>query len=187
MDEPKYLIVTELTQKEFGRIFSKISVDPETGCWNWTGALDIHGYGVLNYHGKTTKVHRLIYAKTVEPIPSGNHPSKELDHLCDNPKCCNPKHLKLCTHKENVLRGHGPTAINARKVYCKNGHILPASSNRNDGTRYCKVCWKAYNASETAKERKRQWAKKNYCANRRELNKERSDYRRKAKLKSKQS
>jgi hypothetical protein len=36
----------------------------------------------------------------VGPVPEG----LELDHLCENPPCCNPAHLEPVTHAENNRR-----------------------------------------------------------------------------------
>jgi hypothetical protein len=54
----------------------------------------------------------------VGPIPEG----LVIDHLCRNRGCINPTHMEPVTNAENVLRGEGPTAVNARKTHCKRGH-----------------------------------------------------------------
>ena len=68
------------------------------------------------------------------PIPVG----AELDHLCGMRDCVNPDHLELVTHRENVLRGRGPTAANARKRRCeKHGDLLTAKYGEG---RRCHKC-----------------------------------------------
>lgn len=66
----------------------------------------------------------------------------ELDHLCRNRRCCRPDHLEPVTHKENVLRGMAPSAINARKTHCKRGHEFTAENiyPSPDGVRRCREC-----------------------------------------------
>lgn len=80
------------------------SIDAVSGCWNWNGALNKHGYGVTGrtVHGivKTTTTHRVFYTQAKGPIPEGMH----LDHLCRNRRCVNPDHLEPVTAKENVAR-----------------------------------------------------------------------------------
>lgn len=58
--------------------------------------------------------HVVAYEYLVGPIPEG----LTLDHACDNPPCCNPDHLRPMTIRDNILRGAGPAALNARKERC---------------------------------------------------------------------
>lgn len=131
MDNTEYLIVS-LTPAEEKRIFSKISIDEKTGCWNWLGALlSGRGYGVINFRGRTEYMHRIMYAWKIAPLPKGVGVGiPVIDHIiCNNSSCCNPDHLKLGPQKRNVLRGKSPMAINARKVFCIRGHRLPEKPN----------------------------------------------------------
>lgn len=89
-------------------------------CWEWIGTVNSGGYGSFN-DGRQFKAHRWSYARFKGPIP----PSLTLDHLCRNRRCVNPDHLEPVTNRENILRGNGPTAENARKTHCKRGHPLP--------------------------------------------------------------
>ena len=54
----------------------------------------------------------------------------------------NPDHLEAVTGKENVLRGIGLSATNARKTHCKNGHELSGDNLYvvPDGSRSCRRC-----------------------------------------------
>jgi len=69
-------------------------------------ATDDAGYLMLSVEGKTTRLHRLIYQRLNGVIPDG----MEVRHLCHNKKCCNPDHLAVGTHQENMddnkLNGH---------------------------------------------------------------------------------
>lgn len=59
--------------------------------------------------------HRLAYEMTYgASIASGD----VLDHLCKEKSCVNPSHLEPVSQQENVLRGRGACALNARKIVC---------------------------------------------------------------------
>ncbi len=143
------LIVTP-TPKEIMGFFNKISIDQITGCWNWTGAHNSKGYGNMRYNKKTIAPHRVMYAWLRASIPTGNGKNiPELDHVvCKNRGCCNPFHLELVLHKENILRGYSPSAIHARKKTCKEGHLLPDEytivNKKGKRERKCIICRKNY-------------------------------------------
>ena len=108
-------------------------------CWVWKGAPIKNGYGQYRRKGtRSCYVHRLVYEALVGPIPEG----KFLDHLCRNRLCVNPGHLEIVTNRENVLRGVGPTAVNAQKTHCKRGHPLEGENLYlyKDGRRDCRQC-----------------------------------------------
>lgn len=120
-------------------LMERIHVEPNTGCWLWSGSTSSDGYGNARIGGKTVLVHRAIYEATHGNIPKG----LVLDHeVCDTPACVNPDHLRPKANRDNVLRGVGPTATNARKAACKNGHQLSGNNLyvRPSGHRQCRAC-----------------------------------------------
>lgn len=105
------------------RFRSRVSIDPETGCWFWTGSDQGRGYGLFKPDPSAKRwnmAHRVSYETLVGKIPDG----LQLDHLCRVRHCVNPRHLEPVTVRENVLRGISPPAVNARKRFCKYGHRL---------------------------------------------------------------
>lgn len=59
---------------------------------------DKDGYGVFKLGGRMHKAHRLAWALHNGQDPAG----KVVMHICDNPPCVNPEHLKLGTIKDNL-------------------------------------------------------------------------------------
>jgi hypothetical protein len=130
--------MTDYDALEFGRFMDKVSPEPNSGCWLWTGGVRCGGYGQLWSGGKQVVAHRFAYEQFVGPIPSG----LTLDHLCRVRCCVNPRHLEPVTQKENVLRGFGPTAENKRTTHCQQGHeYTPENTLIIAGvSRRCRTC-----------------------------------------------
>ena len=114
------------------------------GCWSWLGHHAWNGYARVSWRGRNTAAHRVAYELLIGPIPDG----LTLDHLCRNRGCVNPFHCEPVTNGENVLRGEGPPAQNARKTHCKNGHPYTEENtyrSPTSGWRKCKVCRAEWN------------------------------------------
>lgn len=133
---------------------SKIQPEPNSGCWLWTAATNGDGYGYVKLpeNGFYARAHRVVYAFYKGNIPEG----RVIDHLCRVRCCVNPEHMRVATDRENVLAGVGPTAQNALKTICCNGHSLVNAyvfRRKRDGRlgRQCRECQaersRAYEAS----------------------------------------
>lgn len=92
------------------RLLDKITPEPNSGCWLWTGFVHPSGYGVIRTGNKNTYAHRCSYELFVGAVPEG----LQLDHICRVRCCVNPAHLEPVTPQENVLRG-----LNGRLRYQK--------------------------------------------------------------------
>lgn len=107
----------------------------EQGCWEWSLWRTPAGYGRAKFSGRTSAVgaHRISYETHVGPIPDG----MTVDHLCFNPPCVNPEHLRLLTRSENAKNQR-----DAHKTHCKWGHELSPENvrRRRNGRRDCKTC-----------------------------------------------
>jgi len=137
----------EISPKDLERFLSKISVScinfyNNTPCWEWQAGLSHNGYGIFKLKRKMWRAHRLSYT-----LHKGNLIKElQLDHLCRNRVCCNPKHLKQGTAKVNILRGESFSAVNARKTHCKRGHEFTKDNTYvyPNGRRSCKICQKIH-------------------------------------------
>lgn len=149
------------------RIAARVRVDPETGCWIWTGAKRGNGqygyYGDVGYEGRRFSTHRLVYSLLVRPPTEGD----VFDHLCGRKLCCNPTHLESVTLAENARR----SAAQRLKTHCPKGHPYTRTSY---GVRQCEPCrreWERHRrrdpvVRERQREAERKWRQRNPDAKR---------------------
>lgn len=85
------------------RFLSKVFINPENDCWEWQATIYPSGYGQF-YWGhiegkdKTIKAHRAAWLILKGEVPW----HLQVLHKCHNRKCCNPDHLYLGTHADNM-------------------------------------------------------------------------------------
>ena len=101
------------------------------------------GYGLVNVGGKMRGAHRVWWLAHGRAIPDG----MQLDHLCRNRACVRLDHLEPVTRKENLLRGIGFVAQQARRTNCPRGHEYDVVYR---GHRHCLQCDR-----ESSRERRR--------------------------------
>lgn len=111
----------------------KYEVDPDTGCWTWTGRIT-KGYGEHIYREGGRKryigAHRAVYLASGREIPDG----LQLDHLCRNTVCVNPEHLEPVTGKENVRRAMEATGTWGRpRAESLEGRVGCGKHGQEDG------------------------------------------------------
>jgi hypothetical protein len=84
-------------ERALKNLFSKIAVAGPDECHMWTGA-NVRRYGVVTVALRHMLVTRLLWAITHGSIAEGF----DVLHSCDNPPCCNLRHLFLGTHQDNM-------------------------------------------------------------------------------------
>jgi HNH endonuclease len=73
----------------------------ENSCWIWKKSTQDHrGYGQTYLNGKHYRAHRLAF------LLSNGYLPEAVCHKCDNPSCCNPKHLFPGTNGLNNTDRH---------------------------------------------------------------------------------
>src|SRR5260370_41991285 len=84
------------------RFWEKVENASGADCWQWLGSVSEGRYGHIGTkrNGKyvTVGADRVDWELTFGLIPKGMF----VCHLCNNPGCCNPSHLKIDTHVGNM-------------------------------------------------------------------------------------
>lgn len=91
------------------KFFSKLKLDPLTGCMEWQGEITKGGYGRVSIYLNPGYVHyaaHRVAAYLAGMIASprgieGGLGDQNVLHKCDNRKCCNPEHFFLGSHADN--------------------------------------------------------------------------------------
>ncbi len=93
------------------RFWDKVKTQGNDQCWPWTASTDLSGYGRFGFREILLSAHRVAWEITYGDIPFKKH----VLHHCDNPRCCNPEHLFIGTHQDNMAdrdkKGRGKTCV----------------------------------------------------------------------------
>lgn len=81
------LPLSNVPGKDVARFWSKVRISQPDECWEWTGSIRPSGHGGVKWPGQQL-AHRVAYL-----LAYGESPAV-VAHLCFNPACCNPAHLR---------------------------------------------------------------------------------------------
>ncbi len=147
----------EITPKNIGKFLARVNILVENGCWYWSagkcGTPSVYGkFNPTRHSG--TPAHRFSYEVFVGPIP----PKMQIDHICAEPLCVNPFHLRVCTARENIFSPYTlhPMRLHAEKTHCLRGHEFTPENTYIQPSkptgRLCRICKKLH-AAKAWKER----------------------------------
>ena len=129
----------EMDKGDLERFFSRFVVDPDTGCWEWSGSKLKPGYGRFWLNGKTRLAHRVHFHHVV----GIKRNESEICHTCHNPGCIRIAHLYEGDAKTNSDdKMEAGRCFNSNKTHCPLGHPYDGSNTivRVNGGRECRKC-----------------------------------------------
>lgn len=146
---PKMSPLPHLTAAQIEKFAKQIDIpEDEDDCWLWRRGRQNKGYGVVEIHGQR-------YAHRVAYVVLGGHDDPEdmfVLHRCDVPHCCNPSHLFLGTHIDNMddmnrkgrgARGQGRPKLTVNQVQEIRQRLRDGCPNDESLAREFKVSWAA--------------------------------------------
>jgi len=132
-------VKTELTEKQVERFWGYVLKGKPNECWPWNRSITPKGYGKFSLWPKGwVGAHRVALFTKIGPYDGWAL------HSCDNPICCNPKHLYLGDHQRNMSDAR--TRGTMLRDHCRRGHIRTPENTYTylaaDGRTYrrCRDC-----------------------------------------------
>lgn len=91
------------TEMQKARFWSRVDLQGYNDCWPWKASTHTKGYGqvglTVDGHFRMHRAHKVAYEiindMMIRPWVHGLH-------SCDNPICCNPRHVFLGTNLDNM-------------------------------------------------------------------------------------
>ncbi len=113
----------QYTAKYANRFWGNVAITADDNkCWEWKRSTDKDGYGQF-YLSDNTGWHRQLSHRGAWEMTNGEIPKGLcVLHKCDNPKCCNPKHLFLGTKLDNTL-----------DMFAKGRGFIPPAQGEDNG------------------------------------------------------
>lgn len=107
-----------------------ITANPDK-CWEWQKGKR-GKYGGCSFNKREQMAHRVAWQLTYGEIPKGMC----VCHKCDNPICCNPKHLFLGTHQDNM---RDMNEKGRHKWHSMKGEVHPKHKLTNEDVQYIRA------------------------------------------------
>lgn len=139
----KLIVLTEEARAKFLALVDARGPDE---CWPWAGTINTNGYGHFSA-GSRGQTH--IASRVAWFLANGRQPQESVCHSCDNPPCCNPAHLWVGTHDQNMKDMQRKARHSRRRqTHCCRGHeFTPENTRHRKGSRFCIECIRLRNAA----------------------------------------
>ncbi len=98
MPRLKFRPFSEFPKHRLDEFWNNVLIGEPSECWPWLASEGSTGYGQFGIDCKPWIASRIAYYSQygIDPM------EHEVCHRCDNPPCCNPFHLFLGTHSDNM-------------------------------------------------------------------------------------
>lgn len=94
------------------RIIDKVTFEPNSGCWLWTGGVSSYGYAASQIKGRQVLMHRIVFEMHKGSVPKDGI----LSHLCNVRCCVNPDHIELWRESSNRNESVQGGVVEAREI-----------------------------------------------------------------------
>ena len=108
-----------MSLKERMVFWKYVDSTPLGACWAWKGGRSKKGYGQFKISGVTYLAHRVMYEYYNGVVACAD---VCILHMCDNPECVNPGHLRAGSRIENIR-----DMDNKGRRFIRRGEQVPSS------------------------------------------------------------